>query len=539
MHISGRIDFYDQTGVIRDVMQNHLTELLALVVMDLPSNISDSIMIENHKLHVLKQTKLGGKQSLITGQYSKYLDQAKDELKEASLSYQTPTFAVAVLRVNTYKWRKVPFVVMSGKHMDERSSFVRILFREKEFCVSGCAGGNSTFTKYPRQLIFQIGHGPIPTAGILVSRSLFEPNWPSAMRELTMTSKDSTIHGQSPGDFHYGVPMKDEQAYVTVFHDLYNNVKETFVTASRVLVLWDIWNDIIQESKNVVPRIYKEYDGRNLNFSVGLDFISFIQNPESYYFESDDNLDFLTLPGLFRNQTLVCRKTGQLLDHLVSKIIRSVQTTLKERNFYHIAFSGGKSPIALFKKIMKNAPFLPWKQIHIWQVDERCVSQDDAQSNFRSLHDELILDIQIPYFNIHPMPVDFAGRICDSQDKGDKLYENMIKYLNQDQRFDFIVLGVGDDGHTASIFPNSAEIDNTNLVSLTSSKSNKKDRMSLLLPLINTAREVAVLVTGKGKHSVLHQLSNIGLNDKNLPITYVNLTDGDMTWFIDLDAWIG
>ena len=63
--------------------------------------------------------------------------------------------------------------------------------------------------------------------------------------------------------------------------------------------------------------------------------------------------------------------------------------------------------------------------------------------------------------------------------------------------------------------------------------------MSLLLPLINTAREVAVLVTGKGKHSVLHQLSNIGLNDKNLPITYVNLTDGDMTWFIDLDAWIG
>lgn len=540
LFFAGRVDFYDQTGVIRDVMQNHLTELLALVAMDLPSNITYSQMIEEHKLHVLQQTKLSGRKSLITGQYMKYLNQAKDELSDISQSYLTPTFAAAVLRVDNQRWRNVPFVIMSGKHMDERSSFVRILFREKEFCVSGCAGGNSTFTKYPRQVIYQIGHGPIPSAGILVSRSLFEPVWPSGMKELSMTSKDSFIHGQSPGDFYYAVPVKDEQAYVTVFHDLYHNVRETFVTATRVLVLWDIWDNIIKESQTAVPRLYKEYDGRNLNFSVRIDSVSFIENPESYYVETEESLEFLTIPGLFRNQTLVCKPTLQLLDLLAQKIFSSAQAAIKYQNVFHIAFSGGKTPVLLFKRLVNNFPLFPWQQTHIWQVDERCVSHDNYQSNFRSLLDELIQDIHIPYLNIHPMPVSFAGRICDSEDRGDNLYEDTILQLVPEQRIDFILLGLGTDGHTASLFPNSAEIDSKKLVSLTQSDGTvSNNRMSMLFSLINKAREVIVLVTGKGKHSVLHQIADIGLKDKNLPISYVNLTDGELSWYIDLDAWTG
>lgn len=522
-------------------MQNHLTELLALVAMDLPDNISDSSLIEQHKLHILLQTRPGGRNSLVTGQYLKYLEQAKEEIEDTSRSHLTPTFAAALLRIESPRWRNVPFIMMSGKHMDERSSFVRILFREKEFCVCGCAGGNSTFTKYPRQLIFQIGYGPVPSAGILVSRSLFEPVWPPGMTELPMTSKDSTIHGQSPGDFHYAVPIKDDPAYVTVLHDLYHNVRETFVTAKRVLVLWDIWDNIIKESSSVIPRLYKEYHAQNLNFTVGGDSIEFIDKSTDYMIGMEEHSDYHTIPGTFRNNTLVCKKKETLISLLAENIFKAAQAAVKERNVFHIAFSGGKTPVLLFKKLVNNFPLFPWQHTHIWQVDERCVSHKHDQSNFRSLHDRLLQYVQIPYFNIHPMPVNFAGKICDPNNQGDKLYEDIIKHTVSEQRMDFVLLGLGTDGHAASLFPESENLDDLKgLVSLTKSKQQgSKDRMSLLPPLINRARGVVVLVTGKEKHSILHKISSIDSPIKTFPITYVNLTDGDLSWYVDLDAWIG
>lgn len=538
--ILGRIDFYDQTGVVRDVMQNHLTELLALVAMDLPSNISDSDEIEQLKLHLLKQTRPVGRNSLITGQYLKYMDQAKEEIEDVTQSQYTPTFAAALVRIENQRWHNVPFVIMSGKHMDERSSYVRILFREKEFCVSGCADGNSTFTKYPRQLIFQIGHGPIPSAGILVSKSLFNPYWPAGLRELTMTSKDSSVHGQSPGDFYYAVPIKDEQAYVTVLHDLYQNVRETFVTANRVLLLWEIWDNVIKESHSVIPRMYKEYHAKNLNFTVGTDSVEFTQKTVSFVFDANEYSDLLSIPSTFRNGTLVCKKKEQLYQTLAESILRAAKTAILERGVFHIALSGGSTPILLFRELVNNFPLFPWEHTHIWQVDERCVSHKHEQSNFRSLHDNLIQEFHIPYFNIHPMPVNFAGKICDSSDKGDNFYEDMIKHYVAEQQLDFVLLGLGSDGHTASMFPNSDFLEAANLVSLTKTKQEGSfDRMSLLFPLINKARDITVLVTGKEKHVILHKIVNVIVPSKMFPITYVNATEGSLSWYVDLDAWTG
>ena len=540
----GRIDFYDQTGVVRDVMQNHLTELLALVAMELPFNISDDKMIEEYKLNVLQQIKPVTSDALLLGQYSKYIEEAKSEIKNIDQSYLTPTFAAALLYINNPRWRRVPFILMSGKHMDERSSHVRILFREKEFCVSGCADGNSSFTKYPRQLVFQIGHGPVPSAGILVSKSLFNPSWPDSMKELPMTSKDSAIHGQSPGDFHYAVPVADTAAYTMVIHDLYHNIRETFVTKARMLLLWDIWDSVIQETSYIAPRLYKEYSPENLNFTVDDLKLRYMDQGHSSFTTNvhDPGLpNMAVIPSLFRNKTLFCKPLKSLINALASYIFHIAENSIKERNIFHVAFSGGNTPIILFKELLSSFPMFPWEETHIWQVDERCVSQKHKQSNFLSLHESLIKFTNIPYFNIHPMPVSFAGKICAVENKGSNLYEDMINHQIPAQRFDLILLGLGTDGHTASLFPGytHTEKDKT-LVALTKSKGEGSfDRMSLLPPLINKAREVTVLVTGKEKHNILQKISDIDSVNKQYPVTYVSPLQGNMSWFIDTDAWIG
>ncbi|XP_045174773.2 GDH/6PGL endoplasmic bifunctional protein-like isoform X2 [Mercenaria mercenaria] len=540
----GRIDFYDQTGVVRDVMQNHLTELLALVAMELPVNISDCKMIEDYKLHLLRQVKPVSSDALLFGQYAKYVEEAKDEIKNIDQSHLTPTFAAALLQINNPRWRGVPFILTSGKHMDERTSHVRILFREKEFCVSGCADGNSTFTKYPRQLIFQIGHGPVPSAGILVSKSLFNPSWPSSMKELPMTSKDSAIHGQSPGDFHYAVPVVDTQAYTMVIHDLYHNNRESFVTTARMLLLWEIWDNVIKETSLTVPRLYKEFSPVNLNFTVDGLKLRYLGQGQSEYSGKFDGLEmpnFAVIPPLFRNKTLFCKPLKDLVKVLATYIFKTAENAIKERNIFHIAFSGGNTPVILFKELLGSFPLFPWEQTHIWQVDERCVSQKHENSNFLSLHDNLIKFTNIPYFNIHPMPVSFAGKICAHESKGDNLYEDMINHLIPAQVFDLILLGLGTDGHTASLFPGYTHSKkDKRLVALTKSKADGNfDRMSLLPPLINNAREVTVLVTTKEKHSILQKISDIQTRNKQYPITYVSPVSGNMSWFIDIEAWLG
>lgn len=524
-------------------MQNHLTELLALVAMELPINISNCKIIEEYKLHLLRQIKPVTRDALLLGQYSKYLHEAKEEINNISQSQFTPTFAAALLQVNNPRWRNVPFILVSGKHMDERSSHVRILFREKDFCVSGCADGNSTFTKYPRQIIFQIGSGPVPSAGILVSKSLFHPTWPTGMKELPMTSKDSSIHGQSPGDFHYAVPIKDIPAYTMVVHDLYHQVREIFVTTARMLLLWEIWDSVIEETHGVAPRLYKEYGASNLNFTVDGFQLRYVHQQLDYTgsFDGLEPKNIAVIPHLYRNKTLICKPVVDLIKALGAFIVQTAENSLRERNVFHLALSGGNSPLRLFKELLNSYPLFPWEQTHIWQVDERCVSHKHKQSNFLSLHENLLKFTDIPYFNIHPMPVSFAGKICDVKNKGDKFYEDMINHLIPAQVFDLIILGLGTDGHTASLFPGyTHSTDHAKLVALTRSKVDGNfDRMSLLPPLINNAREVSVLVTGKEKNSILQKIADIETESKKYPITYVSPSSGNMSWFIDMKAWIG
>ena len=151
--LSGRVAFYDDTGVIRDVMQNHLTEILALIAMDLPGKRATINQVLANKVAILRRVSKLDASGVLIGQYHEYPAEAQIEFNNTAHETLTPTFAASVVYVNNQRWRGVPFVLTSGKKLDEKASYVRIVFKSNRLCIEA----NSTACAAAKQqLMFHI-----------------------------------------------------------------------------------------------------------------------------------------------------------------------------------------------------------------------------------------------------------------------------------------------------------------------------------------------------------------------------------------------
>ena len=135
----------------------------------------------------------------------------------------------------------------------------------------------------------------------------------------------------------------------------------------------------------------------------------------------------------------------------------SVEQTVKEKNVFHLAISGGRSPQRFFELLgsEQKALSLPWDKIHLFWVDERYVPRDSQYSNYKLAADTFLTKIPIPNENVHPIPTDY-----ENFDSAAKQYEKTLQSVfhiesGQLPKFDLIILGMGADGHTGSLFPNS------------------------------------------------------------------------------------
>lgn len=237
----------------------------------------------------------------------------------------------------------------------------------------------------------------------------------------------------------------------------------------------------------------------------------------------------------------------QLFDDLGSALLGSAQRAVQERGVFHIALSGGGTPEPFYMRLVTDPKFraFPWEQSHVWIVDERCVPEDHKKSNIKMIREALADHVPIKRSAVHPMPVmerDPAG-----------VYEEQLSAAfggiasPQVPQLDFILLGMGGDAHTASLFPESpalaiadrwiAENDGERVV--------PPPRLTMTYPLINHAREVVVLLTGSGKHATLKQieaqLGSHGPAIDALPITGIDPSpnDGELTWYLDQAAATG
>ncbi len=185
---------------------------------------------------------------------------------------------------------------------------------------------------------------------------------------------------------------------------------------------------------------------------------------------------------------------------------------LAERQRFTLALSGGTSPLRMFEALA--AEDLDWHSVHLFQVDERLVAADSPERNFNAIRERLLAHITIPPEQLYPMPLDLA----DPDAAASSYAGTLRRVLGPHGALDLVHLGLGADGHTASLLPGDPALEATTDVIVSRSFHGAR-RLSLSLPMISAARQRLWLVTGTGKDRALQGLLN---GDATLPAALVN-----------------
>ncbi|CAL8338262.1 unnamed protein product [Merluccius merluccius] len=544
LDVKGRIPFYDRYGVIRDVLQNHLTEIMTLLTMKVPESLSSSQEVLHNKLQIFSLLQPVETKQAVVGQYQAYNAEVREELNKTSNQFSiTPTFAAVMMHIDTPQYDGVPIILSSGKMLDERVSYARVLFKNDIFCVQN---PHSIHCK-PKQIIFHFGHGTLQRPAVLVSKNLFKPELiDEEWRELT-EHKDATVLGLPLSDFYAQAPKVEREAYAELIGHILSGRKDCFISAEYLLASWGLWTPLLASLLSSYPRIYPggEENGNLLDFHLKRNEIGYVSddvviiNPEQMGGATAES--FQVMQGKFRGDDMVSSWGEELLVRLAMDLEAAAEEAVSEGGAFHLALSGGSSPLALFRRLAEHHCAFPWRETHVWMVDERCMPLRESESNFHSLHEHLLQHIKIPYYNIHPMPVLLNQRLCVEEDGGALLYEKEIAHTVNNSAFHFVLLGMGIDGHTASLFPRDKahEKHGESMVVLTESPVKPHQRMSLTLKAINNAHRVGLLVMGKLKHELLTQVSRVKDLPNKWPVTGVHPVHGKLVWYLDYDALLG
>lgn len=224
--------------------------------------------------------------------------------------------------------------------------------------------------------------------------------------------------------------------------------------------------------------------------------------------------------------------------------VTAAQQAIKTKNVFHLAISGGHSPQRFFELLgsEQKALSLPWDKIHLFWVDERYVGHDSPYSNYKLAADAFLAKIPIPKENVHPIPTD-----CVDFNSSARQYEKTIRSVfniksGQLPKFDLIILGMGADGHTGSLFPNSnAAFDTTDLACVVYLLDQKLpdelvNRITLTHPVLRAAPQIIVLVSGAEKAEILKEVLAGPPDEVRFPIHILWPVLDKVIWLVDSPA---
>ena len=210
-----------------------------------------------------------------------------------------------------------------------------------------------------------------------------------------------------------------------------------------------------------------------------------------------------------------------------------------ERRIFSVALSGGKTP-QTFLRLLASSEFsgrIPWENTHIFQVDERCVPPDHPESNYRMIHESLLAPVPKAAANFHRMKAEQLDREAACAEYARELEKTMAPAKDRAPRFDLIMLGMGPDGHTASLFPGSnALAESGRWVCPNYVEKLQAHRLTLTFPVLNAASEVVFLVLGSDKAEALHQVLEGPRNPDHYPAQGVHPEEGKAAWYVDAAA---
>jgi 6-phosphogluconolactonase len=218
------------------------------------------------------------------------------------------------------------------------------------------------------------------------------------------------------------------------------------------------------------------------------------------------------------------------------EFVRQATAAVRSKDRFTVALAGGSTPKALYSLLATNTA-LPWDKMYLFFGDERHVPPDHPESNYRMARETLLSKVPIPASNVFRVSAENpdAGQAAQS-------YEQTLRQFFQTPpgslpRFDLILLGMGPDGHTASLFPGTKALqERSRLVVANWVEKFKTDRITLTLPVLNNAAVVMFLVSGQDKAKILKEVLEGSQPPDLLPSKLICPTDGKLIWLVDQAA---
>lgn len=215
-------------------------------------------------------------------------------------------------------------------------------------------------------------------------------------------------------------------------------------------------------------------------------------------------------------------------------IAESATAAVQDRGRFVIALSGGQTPRPAYECLARPdlASTLPWRNTFVLWTDERCVMPDNEGSNYRMAREALLDHVPLPADNV----MRIRGENCALSE--DQRYERSLhRLLGDDDRIDLALLGVGADGHTASLFPRSPALaERRRWILPALGPAPYPRRITMTLPILCAARQIVVLATGSSKAHIVRAVREPADPPPDWPILAVRPQDGQVVWFVDREA---
>jgi 6-phosphogluconolactonase len=234
------------------------------------------------------------------------------------------------------------------------------------------------------------------------------------------------------------------------------------------------------------------------------------------------------------NSKIIISSTIEDLSDTFAKLI--IDGIGKCEGYFYLALSGGSTPKFIFEYLVENYKTkINWNKLRLFWGDERCVPPDNADSNYKMAYDSLISKINIPQENIFRI----KGEL--KPDEEVKNYSHIISekvpFHSGFPQFDLIMLGLGEDGHTASIFPGNQNLFHVkDICAVTEHPVTKQKRITITGEVINNTKLIVFLVVGENKKNIIDDILNWKNDFKKFPASYIDPHNGKLIWLIDKNA---
>lgn len=240
-----------------------------------------------------------------------------------------------------------------------------------------------------------------------------------------------------------------------------------------------------------------------------------------------------------RRDILLCRDPEEVSQRAAALFVRLAHEAVSSTGYFAVALAGGSTPRALYTLLTSDQfrPQVPWQHVHLFWGDERCVPPDHPESNYRMVREALLDQAPIPAQNIRRMLAEQADHTSAAAAYEQTLRDFFEVAAGKLPCFHLILLGMGEDGHTASLFPGTAALAETErLVVANYVEKLSTHRLTLTVPVINHAANVAFVITGSAKASVLKKILEGEHDPQQFPSQLIRPEKGQLVFIVDRAA---